>query len=112
MARCNLAELPNTMFTIIIHWVSNGKDMVLALTQLQASYTDVRHLDELVNFIDKGRSPKEPYILRTMYMCTMDQDGLEEKYIGIYKQGQIFNDPRYGQISQNCSLSNAFKLKL
>ena len=42
-ARSNLPELPNTTFTVMIHWVSNGKDMVLAPKQLQASYTDVRH---------------------------------------------------------------------
>jgi len=32
--------------------------------------------------------------------------------MGIYKHGQIINDPIYGQISYNCCLSNAFKLKL
>jgi len=42
-ARSKLPELPNTTFTVMIHWVSNGKDMVLASKQLQASYTDVRH---------------------------------------------------------------------
>jgi len=42
----NLPELPNTMFTVIIHWVLNGKDMVLAPKQLQASFTDVRHWQE------------------------------------------------------------------
>ena len=28
-ARSNLPELPNTIFTVIIHWVSNVKDMVM-----------------------------------------------------------------------------------
>jgi len=32
--------------------------------------------------------------------------------MGIYKPGQMTNDPIYGQISYNCCLSNAFKLKL
>jgi len=26
----NLQELPNTTFTVMIHWVLNGKDIVLA----------------------------------------------------------------------------------
>jgi len=42
-ARSKLAELPNTMFTVMTHWVSNSKDMVLAPKQLQGSYTDVRY---------------------------------------------------------------------
>jgi len=28
--RSNLPELPNTTFTVMIQWASNGKDMVLA----------------------------------------------------------------------------------
>jgi hypothetical protein len=40
--RSNLPELPNITCTVMIHLVLNGKDMVLAPKQLQASYTDVR----------------------------------------------------------------------
>jgi len=36
----------------------------------------------------------------------------DEGYMGLYTPGQMMNDPRYGQISFNSSLSNAFKLKL
>jgi len=43
MVRSNLPELPNTTFMVMIHWVLNGQDMFLALKQLQASYTNVRH---------------------------------------------------------------------
>jgi len=42
-ARSNLPQLQNRMFMDMIHWVSNGKDMVLAPKQLQVLYTDVRH---------------------------------------------------------------------
>jgi hypothetical protein len=111
-ARSNLPELSNTKFTVIIHWVSNGKDFVLAPKQLQASYTDVRHWEKLVDIINQNSSPKEPYILRSMCKCTLEQDKLDEEYMGIYKHGQMINDPIYGQISYNCCLSNAFKLKL
>jgi hypothetical protein len=58
--RSNLPELPNTMFTDMIHRVLNGKNMVLATKPLEASYTDVRHWEESVEFIDKNGSPKEP----------------------------------------------------
>ena len=56
----------------MINWVSNGKDMVLAPKQLQALYTDVRHWEKLVVFINKNSSPKEPYILRSMFQCTLE----------------------------------------
>jgi len=32
--------------------------------------------------------------------------------MGLYAPGQIINDPLYGQISYNSSISNAFKLKV
>jgi len=66
-ARTNLPELPNTIFTVMINWVLNGKDMVLAHEQLQASYTDVRHWQQLLHFIDKNGGPKEPYILISIF---------------------------------------------
>jgi hypothetical protein len=95
-ARSNLLELPNTTFTVMIHWVSNGKDMILGPKQLQPLYTDVGHWEELLDFIDKNGSLKEPYILRSMFKCTLEQDELEEKYMGLFKDGQMINDPIYG----------------
>jgi hypothetical protein len=41
----------------------------------------------------------------------LTHDELDEEYIGLYTTGQMLNDPLYGQISYNSSLSNAFKLK-
>ena len=111
-ARRNLRELPNTIFTVMICWVSNGKDFVLAPKHIQASYTDVRHWKELVDFINKNGSPKKPDIVTSMFKCTLEQDELEEEYMGFYTHGQMINDPIYRQISLNCCLSNAFKLKL
>ena len=64
------------------------------------------------DFIDKNGGPEEPYVLKSMFKCTFEQDELEEEYIGISKHGQMINDPIYGQITYNCCLSNAFKLKL
>jgi len=108
MVRSNLPEMPNTTFTVMIHWVSNGKDMVLAPKQLQALYTDVRHWEELVDFIDKNSGLKEPYILTSMFKCTLEQDELEEKYMGIFTHRQMIKDPIYGLISYNCCLSKTF----
>jgi len=75
----NLPELPITMCTVMIHWVSNGKDMVPAPKQLQASYTDVRRWEELVDFIHNNGGPKELYILTLMFKCTLEQDELEDE---------------------------------
>jgi hypothetical protein len=93
MARSNLPELPNTTFTVEIHRASYGKDMVLAPKQLHASYTDVTHWQELVDFVNKYRGPKELYILRSMIKCTLEQYELEEEYMGIYKHRQMITDP-------------------
>jgi hypothetical protein len=84
-ARSNFSELPNTMFMVVIRWVSNGKDLALAPKQLQASYTDVRHWEQLIDFINKNRGPKEPYIMTSMFKCTLEQDGLDAEYMGLYK---------------------------
>ena len=70
--RSTLPELPNTLFIVVICWVSNGKDMVLAPKQLQASYTDVRHWEELIDFINKNGGPKEPYILTSKLKSTLE----------------------------------------
>ena len=94
-ARSNLPELPNTSFIVGIRWVSNGKDMVLAPKQLQASYTDVRDWEELIDFINKNGGPKEPYILTLMFKCTLEQDELEEEDMGLYTHGQMMNHPIY-----------------
>jgi hypothetical protein len=85
--------LPNTTFTVEIHRVSYGKDMVLAAKQLHASYTDVKDWQQLVEFVNKYRGPKELYILRSMIKCTLEQYELEEEYMGIYKHRQMITDP-------------------
>ena len=110
--RSNPPALPDTMFTIMICWVSNSKDTVQAPEQLQPLYINMRHWEELVDFIDKNCSPKESYILTAMFKCTLEQDKVEEEYIGLYTHMQMINDGIYGQISYNCCLSNALKLEL
>ena len=92
-ARSTLPELPNTTFMVVISWVSNGKAMVLAPKQLQASYTDVRNWEELIDFIDKNGGPKEPYIMTSMFKCPLEQDKLQEEYMGLYTHEQMIMDP-------------------
>jgi hypothetical protein len=110
-ARCNLPEMPNTTFMVVICRVSNGKDIVLSPNQLQAAYTDVRHWEELIEFINKNGRPKEPYTLTSTFKSTLEKEELDEEYMGLYTNGQMITDPIYGQVSSNCCLSNAFKLK-
>jgi len=80
--------------------------------QFQASYTDMRHWEELIDFIEKNCGPKEPYCVTALYKCNLTQEELDEEYMVLYAPGQMMNVPLYGQISYNSSLSNAFKLKL
>jgi len=111
-ARGNVPELPNTTFMVVIRRVPNGNNDPTSSMQFQASYTDVRHWEELIDFIEKSCGPKDPYCLTALYKCNLTQEELDEQYMGLYAPGQMMNDPLYGQISYNSSLSNAFKLKL
>jgi hypothetical protein len=42
----------------------------------------------------------------------MTQEALDKEYIWLYTPVQMMNDPSYGNISYNSSLSNDFMLKL
>jgi hypothetical protein len=110
--RSNLPKLPNTTFMVVIRWVMNGMDMVLAPKQLQALYTKVRHWEELIDFIDKNGGPKKSYIMTSMFTRTLEQDELDEEYMGIYTNGEMIVDPISDQILYTCCLSKAFQLKL
>jgi len=92
--------------------VPKGNNDQTFSNQLQASYTDVRHWEELIDFIEHNRSPKEPYCVTVIYMCNITQEEFDEKYMKLYAPGQMMNDHLYGQISSNSSLSNTLKLKL
>jgi len=97
---------------VVICQMSNGNDNVLSPNQLQAAYTDVRHWEELIDFINKDGRPTEPYILASKFKCTLEQAELHEKYMGLYTNEQMITDHIYGQISYNYYLSNALKLEL
>jgi len=112
MVKRNGPELPNTNVTVVICWVSNGKDMILAPTQLRASYTNVGQWEELIGFSDKKGGLKELYVHTLMFKCTLAQEELDKGYMGSYSHGHMIIDPIYGQMSYNCCLSNAFKMNL
>ena len=68
--RGNLLEWPNTTFMVVIRRVPNGNNDQTSSIQLQASYTDVRHWEELIDFIEKNCSLKQPYCLTVIYNAT------------------------------------------
>jgi len=103
--------MPKATLMIVIRQVSNRNNIVPSENQLQSLYTDVMHLEELIDFIDKNRGPKETFILTSLFKCCLEHDELDEEYIGLYSNGQMIMDPIYGQISYNCCVSNALKLK-
>jgi hypothetical protein len=53
-ARGCLAELPNTTCMVVSRRVSNNNNVETSSMQLQASNPDVRHLEELIDFIQKN----------------------------------------------------------
>jgi len=108
----NLPQLPNTTFMVVIRRVANGINAQTTSMQLQSSYTDVRHWEELSDFIEQNCGPKELYCLTAIYKCNLMQEELDHEYMGLNTPGQMINDLLYGQTSYNSSLSNAFKLKL
>jgi len=81
--RRNVPKLPNTTFKIVICWVLNGDNDPTSSMQFQASYTDVRHWEELIDFIEKNGGPKEPYCLTVLYKCNLTQEELDEGYMGL-----------------------------
>ena len=111
-SRSNLSELPNATFMVVICRVPNGNNDQTSSMQLHASYTDVRHWEELIDFIEKNWDPKEPYCLTALFKSNLTQEELDEEHMGLYALGQMMNDPLNCLISYNSSLSNAFKLKL
>ena len=110
--RGNQPVLPETTCIIVICWVPNGNNDETSSNQLQASYTDVRHWVELIDFIETNCGPTEPYCLTAFYNFNSTLGELDEQYMTLYAPGQLMNDLQYGQISFNSSCSNAFKLKL
>ena len=83
----NLPELPNTSFMVVIRRVPNGDNDQTSSMQLQALYTDARHWGELIDFIEKSCSPKEPHPLTALYKCNLTQEELDEEYMGFYAPG-------------------------
>ena len=60
IGRGNVPELPNTTFSVVISRVPNGNNDQTSSIQLHTTYMDVRHWEELIDFIKKIGSPKDP----------------------------------------------------
>jgi len=69
----------------------------------------VRYWEELIDVINKNGCLKVTYIVTSRFRCTMEQDTLDEEYMGLFTNGQRIMDSIHGQISNNSCLSNAFK---
>jgi len=110
-AKANIPDLRNTTFMVVIRRVPNGNNNQTSSNQLQVLYTDVRLWEELIDFIEKNCFLKEPYCLTAILKCNLTQEELDEECMGLYTPRQMMNDPLYGQILYNSSLSNAIKLK-
>jgi len=70
--KCILPELPSKTLMVVISWVSNGKHNLISPKQLQASYTDMRHWEELIDFIFKNGGQKEPYSPKLLFKYTLE----------------------------------------
>jgi hypothetical protein len=67
---------------------------------------------ELIDFIEESCCLIEPHCVTAIYKCNLTQEELDEECMRLYVPRQMMNDPLYGQISYDSSLSNVFKLKL
>ena len=85
--RRNLPELPNTTFMLVIRQVQNGNNDETSSMQLQASYTDVRHWEELIDFIEQNCGLKEPYCLTAIYKCRVEAGRIGRRVYGIIRTG-------------------------
>jgi len=110
--RGNLPDLLNATFIVVIRQVPNGNNDQTSSMHLQGSYTDVRHWEELIDFIEQNCSPKQPYSMTEIYIISLTQKEMDEEYRGLYPPGPMMNDCLSGQISYNSFLSYTFKLKL
>jgi hypothetical protein len=71
-----------------IQWLFNGNNFIIAPNQLQAAYTDLRHREELIDFINKDKGLQEPYIMTLMSKCPLEQDDLEGEQMGYIQTGK------------------------
>jgi len=54
--------------------VPNYNDDQTSSMELQAWYTDVRHWEELIDFIEKKLDPNKPYCLTAPYRFNLTQE--------------------------------------
>jgi len=86
-ARGNLPEMPKTTFMIVIRRVSNGNNDETSSMQLQASYPDVRHWEELIDFIEKKLWPDRTILSDCVIQMQLDAGRIGQRVYGIIHTG-------------------------
>jgi hypothetical protein len=86
--RVNVPEFSNSTFMVVIRRVLNRNNDPTSSMQFQASYTDVRQWEELLDLIENNCSLKEPYYLSALYKCNLTREELDAKYVGLYAPGK------------------------
>jgi len=77
---------------IVIRGMPNVNNDMTSNMQYNAAYTDVRHCEELIDYMEQNCSPKEPYFLTAIYKCNLTQEELYKEYTELYPLGQTRND--------------------
>jgi hypothetical protein len=67
IVRGNLLVLRNSIFMVVVCRVWTTNNDHTAIMQLQSSYSDVRHWEELIDIIEKHCGPKYPYCLTALF---------------------------------------------
>lgn len=100
----NLPELPHIRFHIVIGQLSNPYDIVQFPNQLPTLYTNVKHWEELIDFIHNNGGQKEVYTLTLMFKFSVTQDKLNEYYIGEMPYGQSILNPCMGRFCSTIAI--------
>jgi hypothetical protein len=83
----NFAELPNTTFMVVICRVPNCNNDQTSSIQLQASYTDVRHRDELIDLIEQKLLSERTILSDWVIQMQLDGGRIGKTVSGIIRTG-------------------------
>jgi len=111
-ARINDVKRLNFEFIVRPRWVSNGNNYLISHKHLPASYTNAGNWEMLIDLNNIIGGPEEPYMITSIFRCIQEENQLDKAYVWVYTDGQMMNDPVYGQILYDFCLWHTFKLKL
>lgn len=110
-ARNMVLALPNAACMVVIHCVSNVNNYFISPIQLIVCDTAMRPWEKLIDLMNINGGQTELHIQTYMVKCTLEWDESDDENTGLYTHADIMKDPIRGQISYNCLLSNAYKLR-